>query len=145
MITSRHSPGLVPRKWALVRPWKRFMAGTATIVTLLFLTVVLACARMEGMHVGPAGVEEIALSTIASKTPVPDTDEELCKLLHDQMLALQVSSTGSIVLGEISHLETLIGEDISPQTPIFDACRPPGNRSATAQLISFQLYSVLRI
>jgi hypothetical protein len=121
------------------------MVGTATIATLSYLSVALVCARTDGMHVRLAGVEEPALATTASKTPVPDTDEELCKFMHDQMLALQASPTGSIVVAKISHLDVLIGEDIPDQTPIFDAFRPPGDRFAPAQMLSFQLYSVLRI
>lgn len=146
MISNRHIPGWpIPHKRVQVNPWKLVMVGTATIVMLSYLSVALVCARTDGMHIPPSGVKEIALSTTAPKAPVPDSDEELCKFMHEQMLALQASPTGSIVLAKISHLDVLIGEDIPHQTVIFDAFRPPGNRCAPTQLFSSQLYSVLRI
>ena len=146
MISSGHSPGwLVPRKCAHVRPWKRFMVGTATIVTLSYLTVALVCACMDGMYLRLPAVQNLALATVASETPVPDTDEELCKFMHEQMLTLQASSAGSILVARISHMDVRIGEEMPDQTPILDAFRPPGNGFAPGRLLSFQLYSVLRI
>ena len=146
MIISRHSPGwLVPRKRAHVRPWKRLMVGTATIVTLSYLTVALVCACTDGMYLRLPGVPNLALATVASETPVPDTDKELCKLIHEQMLTLQASSKGSCLFAKISYMDVRIAEEMPHQTRILDAFRPPGNGFAPARVLSFQLYSVLRI
>jgi len=121
------------------------MVGTATIVMLTYVTIGLVCAGTDGMHVHLPGADGLASATVTSETPAPDTDDELCKFMHEQILTLQATSTGSIVLASVSHMGVPPGEDLAQQTPILVAFRPPGLKRAPAEVLSFQLYSVLRI
>jgi hypothetical protein len=81
---------------------------------------------------------------VTSETLPSDSDEDLCKFTHEQMIA-QSSSNGSIRLSEFLYLTVLIGEEMPDPTPIRDAFRPPGHEFASARVLSFQLYSILRI
>lgn len=121
------------------------MVGTATIVMLTYVTIGLVCAGTDGMHVRLPGADELAPAKVASESPAPDTDDELCKFVHEQILTLQATSTGSIVLASVLHLGVPPGEDLAQQTPILVAFRPPGLKRTPAEVLSFQLYSVLRI
>jgi hypothetical protein len=105
----------------------------------------LACACTDGKYLRLSGVQNPARAIATAGTPGPDTDEELCGFVHDQMLTLQASSTRSILVTKTSYKGVLIDEEVSRQTPILIAFRPPGDRFAPAKILGFRLYSVLRI
>lgn len=121
------------------------MVGTATIVMLSYVTIGLVCASTEGMHVRLPGVDGLASATVTSETPAPDTDDELCKFMHEQILTLQATSTGSIIPAKVLPMVVAIAEGLPQAPPVLDAYRPPGLNQAPGEILSFQLYSVLRI
>jgi hypothetical protein len=147
-VTVRSQPSagwMVFRKCAHTRPRTRYAVGTAIITTLSYLTVMLACACTDGKYLRSSGVQNPARATVTAEDPGPDTDEELCRFVHEQMLTLQASSTRSILVTKTSSKDVLIDEEVPRQTPILIAFRPPGDRFAPAKILGFRLYSVLRI
>ena len=135
----------VPLRSAHGRSGNRFMVGTVTIVLLSYLTIGLVCAGTEGMHVRVPGANEPARTTVASQTPAPDSDDELCKFMHEQILTLQATSTGSMIPAKVLPMVVAIAEGLPQAPPVLDAYRPPGPKRAPGEILSFQLYSVLRI
>lgn len=144
MIISPHSPGRQdPHKRARRIPDKRFMAGTAVMITLSYLTVVLACACTDGKYSRSSSAHNVISASVNSKST--NGDEELCKSMHERMLTLQALSTGSMLVAKISYIDVLIDEEVPRQTAIVNGFRPPGNRFAPAKVVNFQLSSVLRV
>ena len=116
---------------------------TVALVALSYMGVTLACARTDSLHLWLSD-DETSLVMLATKTPAPDSDDELCKLMHEHIASSQASA-GSNLVGKIYDLSVLI--DILPAYRIafLDSFRPPGRRFAPTQVYTFQLYSVLRI
>ena len=120
------------------------MVATAILALFSYLTVVLVCGDAGAKHLGFSGAENVSFAVVTMATPASDTDADLCVFPHQQMIA-QSSSNGSIRLSEVFSLTVLIGEKMPGRTPMLDTFRPPGNEFAPARVLSFQLYSVLRI
>ena len=133
-----------PHKCAKTRARKQFLLITAILVLFSYLTVVLACGDTGDKDLRFSDAENVSFAVVTTEAPASDTDKDLCKFTHEQMIA-QSSSNGSIRLSEILYLTVLIGEEMPGPTPIRDAFRPPGHEFASARVLSFQLYSILRI
>ena len=144
-VWSRHSvEGLGFRKYAHARHRTRPALATAVIVTLLYLTILLSCAHPDGKYLGSSVVQSFAHAIVTS-APDHDTHEELCKVVHKQVVALQAIPSGPILGAKTLPLDIAIGEEVPHLIARLNAFRPPGDRFAPAQVVNFELSSVLRI
>jgi hypothetical protein len=90
-------------------------------------------------------VQSFAHSSVPLETPDHDTDEELCKVLHKQVVALQAFSIGTILGAKTLQLDIAIGEEAPLLIARLKAFRPPGHGFSPAKVVDFRLSSVLRI
>lgn len=125
--------------------WQGIRTGTATIVTFAYLSVALLCACTDGLRLRLPGSEAIAFSNVASESSIPDSDEELCAFMHEQMVTQQVASIGSIGPAKLAFAGTLGGLEVPHQPAIVEVFRPPRVPALTANGSSFELSAVLRI
>lgn len=145
-VCSRHNAEWLGfRKCAHARHRTRYAIGTAIIATLSYLTVLISCACPDGEHFGSSVVQNLAHASVTSETPGHDTDEELCKFVHEQVVTVQAFSIGPILGAKTPHTDIEIGEKVPRLTAMLNGFRPPGNSFAPAKELSFQLCSVLRI
>jgi hypothetical protein len=120
----------------------RFVARTAVLAILSYVTVMLTCGYAEAKHLPEFAARslETALATSENSTR---SDEELCEILHEQLFIKQAFSVPSITANKISHV-LLTGAGMLGQSAELDGFRPPGSAIAP-NVLSFFLYSVLRI
>jgi hypothetical protein len=145
-VWSQHSADWLGfRKCTPGRHRARYAIGTAMIVTLSYLTVLLSCAHPDGKYLGSSVVQSFVHASVTSTTPDRDTDEELCKVVHKQVVALQAFSIGPIFGLTTPHLDIAIGEEAPLLIARLNAFRPPGHGFSPAKVVNFQLSSVLRI
>jgi len=145
-VWSRHSAeGLGFRKYAHARNRTRPALATAMLVALSYMTVLLSCAHPDGTYLSSSVVQSFAHAIVTSTAPDDDTHEELCKVVHKQVVALQAIPSGPILGAKTLPLDIAIGEEVPHLIARLNAFRPPGNRFAPAQVVNFQLSSVLRI
>jgi hypothetical protein len=123
----------------------RHAIGTAMIVTLSYLSILLSCAHPDGKYLASSVVQSFAHASITSTTPERDTAEELCKIVHKQVVALQAFSIGPIFGVTSPRLDIAIGEEAPLLIARLNAFRPPGNGISPAKVIDFRLSAVLRI
>src|SRR6266508_366504 len=123
MFISRHKPKRQDGYKRARTPGRRFLLGTTLMITLSYLTVVLACACIDGKYLRSSGAHNVVSVRVTSEST--NRDEELCKSMHEPMLALQASSTGSMLVAKISYIDVLI--ELPRQSAIVNSFRPPGN------------------
>ena len=121
------------------------MMVTVAVVALSYMAVTLACARTDGLHLRSSDGEEPSLVTFATDSPGPDSDDELCKFMHEHIASSQVSRAGTNLGAKIYDLSVCIDVLPAHRDVFFNSFRPPGYRFALAQVFSLQLYSILRI
>jgi len=144
-VWSRHNMGwLAFGKRAHGRHRTRNAIGPSIVATLSYLSVLLLCSHPDG-NLGSSVVPSFAHAIVTSTTPDHDTHEELCKVVHKQVVALQAIPSGPILGAKTLPLDIAIGEEVPHLIARLNAFRPPGNRFAPAQVVNFQLSSVLRI
>lgn len=129
----------------LARHRRRYVIGTAIIVTLSYLTVLLPCAYRDGKYLDLSVLQNVAYASVTSETPGRDSDEEHCQYMHQQMIALEAFSSASILVAKMSYTGLVINEEIPRQASILNGFRPPPACFVPARELRFQLYSVLRI
>ncbi len=123
----------------------RYAIGIAIIATLSYLSVLVSCSHPDGNYLGSSVVQSFAHASVPLGTSDHDTDEELCKVLHKQVVALQAFSIGPILGAKTLHLDIAIGEELPLLIARLNAFRPPGNGFSPAKVVNLQLSSVLRI
>ena len=143
-VWSRYS-----REWLDLGKWRtrrrtRSASVTTMLVTLAYLAVLVSCVHThpDGQYLGSPVQTFAAKAT--SETPDSDTDEELCKVVHNQIIA-QSFSIGPMLDVSYPYLNIAIHEASSGLTAMLNGFRPPGDRSASAKAINSQLSPVLRI
>ena len=119
--------------------------STSIIATLSYLSVLLLCSHPDGKYLGWSVVQSFSHAIVASTAPDHDTHEELCKVVHKEIVALQAFSIGPILGAQTLHLDIAIREGMARLIARLAAFRPPGDRFAPVQVVNFQLSSVLRI
>ncbi len=123
----------------------RYAISIAIIATLAYLSVLVSCSHTDGKHLDSSVVQSFAHASVPLETPDHHTDEELCKVLHKQVVSLQAFSIGTILGAKTLHLDIAIGEEVPLLIARLNAFRPPGNGFSPAKVVNLQLSSVLRI
>lgn len=146
MIRLRHNlQWLVRRQRGHGRSGNRLALATAITIIVSYLTVVLACACIEGKYLGFSSSQPGAYANVTQEIPAHNADKDLCGFMRAQMLTLPASSAVSVLSAKALFLDLLSDDKVQCQTVILDACRPPGSRFVPATELSFHSYSVLRI
>lgn len=133
------------RKHAHGRHRRRNAIGTAIIAVLSYSSVLLLCSHPDGKYFASSVAQSFAHAIDASTTSDHDAHEELCKVVHQQVVALQAFSIKPILGAQTLPLDIAIGEEVPHLIARLNAFRPPGDRFALAKVVNFQLSSVLRI
>lgn len=98
MIRLRHNlQWLVRGQRGHGRSENRLALATAITIIVSYLTVVLACACIEGKYLGFSGSQHGAYEYVTQVIPAHDADEELCGFTRAQILTLQTSSAVSVL------------------------------------------------
>lgn len=120
-----------------------FLARTAVLAILSYVTVMLTCGYAEAKHLPEFGARslETALATSENST---HSDDEFCEILHEQLFTKQAFSAGSIFTAAKISDVLLASAEPDGQSAELDGFRPPGS-AIPPNVLSFRLYSVLRI
>lgn len=121
----------------------RFLARSALVVMLSYVTVMLTCAYAEAKHL-PLGAQSLEATALTSETPSRGGDKELCEFMHEQLFTKQAFAASSITVVKISYV-VLIGEDMLRQIADLNGFRPPGTWFTPIEKLNFRSYSILRI
>ena len=144
-VGSRHSMGWLAFGKRAHGRHRTHAIGISIIATLSYLSVLLLCSHPDGKYLALSVAQSLAHAIVTSTTPDHDAHEALCKVVHQQVVALQAFSIGPIFGAQTLHLDIAIGERVPSLIARLNAFRPPGDRSASAQVVNFQLSSVRRI
>lgn len=124
---------------------KRVGFSTSIVAAMSYSILVLACACMDAKVAGPLGVKNVLSLSARQTIPSHDADDILCSFMQTHKLSLPVASPASEQRHQISRISQVIGVEAQQLTPIVSAYRPPGDRSGSANILGFQLSTVLRI